>query len=178
MLRRDTYGRTALQVVELLLHACSRCQKASDNTCLFWKQRYSSIANLLRISSGIPSQEPNTKLIGIDTSEHPPVTACQHIKPFLHFAARIGDARTVAFILRNHLLDVNILDGHGKTALHLAVEEGHTECVRLLLSHPGINVNIASKKGDTPLKVALESLSNFFTRKEITQLLKERGAKQ
>jgi ankyrin repeat protein len=75
----------------------------------------------------------------------------------LHVAAEEGDVAGVRAALVQDI-DVDALDGNGRTALHLAALNGHVKVVELLLAAPGIDVNAqisnGPDKGQTALHLA------------------------
>jgi ankyrin repeat protein len=86
----------------------------------------------------------------------------------LHFAVRYKNPQAV--LLQTHLMDVDQVNGEGKTALHIAVEmDQEDSCLHLLQA--GANVNAKDGAGRTPLSIAR-------TKKlALTELLMSAGAK-
>ena len=91
--------------------------------------------------------------------------------PVLHWAARNGQCKVVAFLLDRNV-DVNSKDfcGQGNTALHYAVMGEHLELVKLLIGRSA-DVNATGVYHQTPLITAAT-----YGRKEIAKLLLDHKA--
>ena len=180
----DRYGRTSLQVVELLILACSQSLHSSEKTYIKWKQKYEKISNILRGESVMsPVENPFYR-------RYYSWSAPAEMSLF-HYSAMIGDDATLRFLFSNHIFDVNSSDSKGTTplslvanngsvecmkvllsaediainaqgsdswtALHTVAFFGYSECMKLLLRHPHINVNMQTKFGETALHIACEN---------------------
>ena len=86
----------------------------------------------------------------------------------LHYAALIGQARTVELLISKGA-DVNAKDDYDWTPLHRAALNGETETVELLILN-GSDVNAKNNNGWTPLDYAGENGRN-----KIAELLRKQG---
>ena len=86
----------------------------------------------------------------------------------LHLAAGAGKEEKVLKYLKK--LDVNVLDGQGRTPLHLSCAGGHLRVSRLL-AEAGARLDLQDRRGVTALGRAVEA-----AHLEVVQLLQERGA--
>lgn len=87
----------------------------------------------------------------------------------IHRAAIAGDAAKLQELSDKHV-DVNAVDGSGKTALHFALERGQSQAAHFLILH-GAEVNRKARSGDTPLHSAV-----MFGNALLTQDLLSNGA--
>ena len=86
----------------------------------------------------------------------------------LIIASLNADSEVVGLLLTRYDINVNTVDGYGRTALIIASLKGHTEIVSLLVSHPGINVNKMSEWGSESTALIIASLNGHT---EIVRLL-------
>ena len=89
----------------------------------------------------------------------------------LHYAASIGLHDVVAFLIDEHLQDINAWDRKRReTPLHAASREGHAVVAKLLLEN-GADVMVKSEHERTPLHLA-----SMYGRMEATRVLLKHGA--
>ena len=88
----------------------------------------------------------------------------------LHYAALIGLHDVAAFLIDEHLQDINVLDSNtNETPLHTASREGHAVVVRLLLEN-GADVMAKSKHERTALHLA-----SMYGRVDVARVLLKYG---
>jgi len=80
------------------------------------------------------------------------VDARSHLQ-VLREAIELGDERSVADIIDNSSVDIDVQDNQGKTALHYAAEHGNLIIIRLLLLK-GASLDVRSNDKGTALHVA------------------------
>ena len=96
--------------------------------------------------------------------------------PPLHLACAEGHLECVETLLRH--LDVDVLDGCGRTPLQEAVQGGHPDVVSLLLDR-GADVNVQDDRGRTALSKVHSKLAEKPQEADaIRDMLIEAGAKQ
>ena len=96
--------------------------------------------------------------------------------PPLHLACREGHLECVQALLRH--LDVDVLDGSGRTPLQEAVQGGHPDVVSLLLAR-GADVNVQDDRGRTALSKVHSKLAEKPQEADaIRGMLIDAGAKQ
>ena len=89
----------------------------------------------------------------------------------LHYAASFGLHDIAAYLIDEHLQDINALDRYRKeTPLHAASREGHAVVAQLLLEN-GADVMAKSEHESTPLHLA-----SIYGRVEVAQVLLKNGA--
>mmetsp|Transcript_17464 Transcript_17464/g.40886 ORF Transcript_17464/g.40886 Transcript_17464/m.40886 type:complete len:104 (-) Transcript_17464:118-429(-) len=71
----------------------------------------------------------------------------------LHAASRAGDSERVARLVGEKGVDINAMDGIGRTPFYLACREGKLECVKVL-KEAGANVNQATKWNVSPYQAS------------------------
>ncbi|QHE84382.1 ankyrin repeat domain-containing protein [Hydrogenophaga sp. BPS33] len=75
----------------------------------------------------------------------------------LTLATRSGNARLVAFLLKQQDIRPNEADDEGCTPLIEAAKHQRIDLIELLLVHPDIDVNSASDSGDTAFSLAIKN---------------------
>lgn len=88
----------------------------------------------------------------------------------LHLAARFGFDEAIVDLLYYEHIDINSVDGRGRTALYLASEEGHTLAVQQLLNS-GADFHTVAQDNRTPLQQAVRN-----GHEAVAQLLLDQGA--
>lgn len=64
---------------------------------------------------------------------------------WLLFAARVGDAPTVATLIGEGA-NVNVQDSEGSTPLMRSISRGHADVAKVLLDEPSINLSLQNGK--------------------------------
>ena len=104
--------------------------------------------------------------------ESRPSVALETAKPTpLHYAASIGMHDVAAFLIDEHLQDVNARRYRRETPLHAASREGHAVVAQLLLEN-GADVMAKSELVRTPLHLA-----SMYGHAEVARILLKHGAK-
>jgi ankyrin repeat protein len=88
----------------------------------------------------------------------------------LREAIELGDERSVADIIDNSSVDIDVQDSQGKTALHYAAEHGNLIIIKLLLSKEA-SLDVRSNDRGTVLHVAAAKSDE-----KVIEALFERGA--
>ena len=161
--------------MDLIFQTKSHQQNIIDNIITSAKQGFTEatifsyeqlkIDEITQINSGITrliiaSIRGETNIItSILNSESIDVDYINYKSKLLMFASFKGHQDTVAFLLSQHIFNVNVndLDSLGKTALIYSASNGHVETLKILLSNKCITVNIQDNEGKTALHHAVNN---------------------
>ena len=83
-----------------------------------------------------------------------------------------GERKNIHKLLRNNKVNVNVVDGKGKSALMYAIELKNNDTIKNLLKNKDVNVNAVDNEKKSVLMYAIDNRS-----KEVIRCLEERGAK-
>ena len=154
---KDSYGRTPLQLVQLLIQLCTTCRISSNDTILHFRRQYDIIARELVLHGGTSTLELSGDATSTNNTNGSSTTgAFTPNVSLLHFAVAIRETSLIKSILDNNLMDVNLINALEHTPLYFAVRTGYSEGTMLLLKHKKINVNLPIKFDKTALHIAVQ----------------------
>jgi ankyrin repeat protein len=97
------------------------------------------------------------------------------IQDAYYYAARNGTTEILQFLITNSMVDINLVDGDGRSALHHACLEGKVAAVSLLI-RAGIDTGLTDCNGYTALELLLageDMRCSYEQQKELMSLFRE-----